>query len=120
MGTFKIPVTILNPSDATRSWTGDFLVDTGAIDTLVPTSRLEAMGIHVRMLKKYRMADGSTVELKTGTIEVAIENHIVGVTAMFGDENATPLLGATAMESLGIVVDSSNKKIGWLNAIDLA
>ena len=38
-----IDVTIRNPADPQRSWTGKSLVDTGAFDSLVRRVRLEAI-----------------------------------------------------------------------------
>ena len=40
MGVTHVKVTIRNPADPARSWEGPFLVDTGAIDSLVPRSHL--------------------------------------------------------------------------------
>ena len=44
MGATYVDVTIRNPADRQRSWTGKFLVDTGAFDSLVPRVRLEENG----------------------------------------------------------------------------
>ncbi len=41
MGATCVDVTIRNPADRQRSWTGKFLVDTGAFDSLVPRVHLE-------------------------------------------------------------------------------
>lgn len=43
MGATCVDVTIRNPAERGRSWTGPFLVDTGAFDSLVPRARLEAI-----------------------------------------------------------------------------
>ncbi len=48
MGATYVDVTIRNPADPQRSWTGKFLVDTGAFDSLVPRARLEAIGLEPR------------------------------------------------------------------------
>lgn len=37
MGATYVDVTVRNPADPRRSWTGRFLVDTGAFDSLVPS-----------------------------------------------------------------------------------
>lgn len=41
MGLLHTAVTIRNPADLARSWTGSFVVGTGAIDTFVPRPQLE-------------------------------------------------------------------------------
>ena len=45
MGLTHIEVTIRNPADSSRTWKGAFLVDTGAIDSLVPREHLESIGL---------------------------------------------------------------------------
>ncbi len=45
MGTTYVEVTIRNPAKPSRSWTGKFMVDTGAFDSLVPRGHLEAIGL---------------------------------------------------------------------------
>ena len=36
MGAIYVDVTIRNPAEPQRTWTGKFLVDTGSFDSLVP------------------------------------------------------------------------------------
>jgi len=45
MGTTHVTVTIRNPADPEKAWEGLFLVDAGAVDSLVPKNRLEAIGL---------------------------------------------------------------------------
>ena len=61
VGVTHINVTVRNPADLTRSWEGRFLVDTGAIDSLVPRSCLEAIGIEPEGQRVYELADGTEV-----------------------------------------------------------
>ena len=60
MGATCVDVTIRNPADPARSWTGPFLVDTGAFDSLVPKAHLEAIGLEPRGIREYsrRTASG--------------------------------------------------------------
>ena len=59
MVTTYVDVTIRNPADPQRSWTGKFLVDTGAFDSLVPRGRLESIGLEPRGSRDYVLADGN-------------------------------------------------------------
>ena len=45
MGATYVDVTIRNPAAPARSWTGRFLVDTGAFNSLAPRRHLEAIGL---------------------------------------------------------------------------
>lgn len=58
MGLTHVQVTVRNPADLTRSWESDFLVDTGAIDSLIPRERLERIGLLPRGQRTYEFADG--------------------------------------------------------------
>lgn len=61
MGATYVDVTIRNPADPGRSWTGKFLVDTGAFDSLVPRAHLDAIGLTPRGSREYVPADGKSV-----------------------------------------------------------
>ena len=50
---------------------------------------------------------------------IELMGEIVGSTVLFGDENTEPLLGVTALESLGIVIDSLNQQLKKLPAVRL-
>ena len=45
MGATHVTMAIRNPADPERVWEGLFLVDTGAIDCLVPRPYLESIGL---------------------------------------------------------------------------
>ena len=45
MGVIHVDVTLTNPADRSRSWTGPMLVDTGATDSVVPRPILGAIGV---------------------------------------------------------------------------
>ena len=117
MGATYVDVTIRNPADLQRSWTGKFLVDTGAFDSLVPKERLEEMGLEPRGRREYVLADGKRVALDIAVAEIEFKGEIVGGTIVYGDEGAQPLLGVTALESGGFDVDPSNEELKRLPAV---
>ena len=59
MGMTRVTVTVRNPAEPEKSWEGLFLVDTGALDCLVPAKRLRAIGLQPRAKRTYELADGS-------------------------------------------------------------
>ena len=117
MGAIYVDVTIRNPADPQRSWTGKFLVDTGSFDSLVPSTRLEKIGLKPRGRREYVLADGKPVSLDITTAEIEFEGEIVGGTIVYGDEGAEPLLGVTALESGGFEVDLFNGGLTRLPAV---
>ena len=117
MGATYVDVTIRNPADLQQSWTGKFLVDTGAFDSLVPKERLEEMGLEPRGRREYVLADGKRVALDITVAEIEFKGEIVGGTIVYGDEGAEPLLGVTALESGGFEVDPRNEELKRLPAV---
>ena len=117
MGATRVTVTIRNPAAPERQWTGRFLVDTGAFDSLVPRPHLEAIGLEPLAQETYVLADGSPVELSTTVARIEFLGKIVGGTLVFGDAGAEPLLGVTALESGGFEVDPRTQRLKPLPAI---
>lgn len=117
MGATYVDVTIRNPADRQRSWTGKFLVDTGAFDSLVPRVRLEKIGLEPRGSRDYVLANGNSVALDITIAEIEFEGETVGGTIVYGEEGAEPLLGVTALESGGFEVDPRNEKLKRLPAV---
>ena len=117
MGATYVTVTIRNPAAPKRHWTGRFLVDTGAIDSLVPRPHLQAIGLQPLAQEEYVLADGSPITLDTTVARIEFLGKIVGGTLVFGDEDAEPLLGVTALESGGFEVDPRTQQLKPFPAI---
>jgi len=119
MGITQVTVTIRNPADLDKAWEGLFLVDTGAIDCLVPRQHLEAIGLRPKGQRVYELADGSEVRMDITTGDIEFMGDIVGGTIIFGDADAEPILGVTALESVGIEVDPQNQRLKRMPATRL-
>ncbi len=110
-------MTIRNPADPRRSWTGKFVVDTRAFDSLVPGGILKAIGLKPRGSRDYVLADGKPVTLEATVAEIEFEGVIVGGTIAYGREGTEPLLGVTALESGGFEIDPRNDRLKRLPEI---
>ncbi len=119
MGGVSADVIISNPADRNKCWRGQFLVDTGATDSLVPRQYLEAIGIQPEAQRTYVLADGTEIRMDVAIARIEVMGEIVGGTVLFGDENTDPLLGVTALESLGIIIDPLNRQLEKLPAVNL-
>ena len=119
MGVVNADVTVSNPADRSRSWRGSFMVDTGATDSLVPRRHLEAIGIEPESRRAYVLANGGKVDIDVAVARIELMGEIVGGTVLFGDDDAEPFLGVTALESLGIEVDPLNRRLRKLPAVRL-
>lgn len=119
MGITHVNVVVTNPSDSSRQWEGSFLVDTGAIDCYVPGNRLREIGITPRGKRQYELADGSKLELDIGIAQIEFMGEIGGAVVIFGNDDAEPLLGVTALESVGIEVDPQNQRLKRMPTVRL-
>ena len=111
LGVTQVTATVRNPAEPDSTWEGLFLVDTGAIDSLVPRQHLEAIGLKPKGQRVYGLADGSEVRLDVTTGDIEFMGDIVGSTIVFGEDDSEPLLGVTALESVGIEVDLRNQRL---------
>ena len=111
MGATQVTVTVKNPAEPDRTWAGEFLVDTGATDCLVPRKHLEAIGLVAEGQRVYGLADGSEISMDITVGRVEFMGGFTGVAIVMGDDDAEPLLGVTALESVGIEVDPVNQTL---------
>ena len=119
MGEVHVTATIRNPAEPDRFWEGLFLVDAGAVDCLVPRQHLEAIGLQPMGRRAYGLAGGHVTGMEFTVGEIEFMGDITGGTIVFGEANAEPLLGVTALESVGIVVDPRNRTLRRLPATRL-
>ncbi|MBV8086755.1 MAG: clan AA aspartic protease [Chloroflexi bacterium] len=118
MGAIHVTVALRN-LERTGAYEGLFLVDTGATDTMAPASELAAAGIREEGRMSYELADGTPIELAFGLALVEFMGDITAGRVIFGPEGTEPILGVTALESVGIVVDPRSRTLRRLPAIPL-
>ena len=111
MGLTHVTARVRNPAEPERTWEGEFLVDTGATDCLVPRQHLEGIGLVAEGERVYGLADGSEVRMSVTVGRIEFMGDVVGATIVMGAEDAEPLLGVTALESVGIEVDPRNQEL---------
>ena len=111
MGLFEVEVTISNPAAPERMIRPKLLVDTGATLTWVPRAMLDSIGIVPVGSRTFLLADGRRVERQTGIIAVSLDGVPMGASAVFAEPSDGAILGATALEALGVAVDPVGKKL---------
>lgn len=119
MGITHVTTIIRSLSGENEPYEADFLVDTGALDCLAPASSLAAVGIEAVKKKTYELASGDVVEYEVGFARLELLGDETVVEIILGPENAEPILGVLALESLGIVVDPVTQSLKRLHALPL-
>ncbi len=119
MGLIHVTVTLINPRSDNGNYEADFLVDTGATGSLAPAFELNKIGVKPAGKMAYELADGTVQEYPFGLVEIAFMGEVTAGRVIFGPDNADPILGVTALESVGITVDPTSRTLKRLPAIPL-
>jgi clan AA aspartic protease len=119
MGLTHVTVALKALGTRNGAFEADFLVDTGATDSLAPAVELRKVGVLPSGKMAYELADGSVHEYEFGLVQIEFMGEITAGRVIFGPDDAEPLLGVTALESVGITVDPTNRTLKRLPAIPL-
>jgi clan AA aspartic protease len=119
MGLTHVTVRLRNLAIANGGYEADFLVDTGATDSLAPRAELRKIGLQPVGKTAYELANGSVEEYEYGLAEITFMGEVTAGRIIFGPDDAEPLLGVTALESVGITIDRANRTLKRLPAIPL-
>jgi predicted aspartyl protease len=115
MGNTYAKVT-LTPFGSQVGFTDNFLVDTGATDSMVPATRLRSWGVIPEGSMKYELADGKKVAFEFGLARFNVMGRITSGRVIFGPDNSESLLGVTILESAALRVNPVTKKLEKLTA----
>jgi len=119
MGLTKVTTKIFPFGDGEKFYEAVFLVDTGATDSMVPADELDRIGVRREGKMSYELADGTVKEYPFGLVRIEFMGETTAGRVIFGNPGCEPMLGVTALESVGIVVDTANKTLKRLPAIPL-
>jgi clan AA aspartic protease len=115
MGLTRVAVRLLT-SDSQETYNADFLVDTGATDTMAPAFALKKIGLQPDGKDVYELANGQLVEYEYGIAKLTFMGEVIGTRIIFGPDNSEPILGVVALESAGFIVDPKNQRLRKLPA----
>ena len=115
MGFIHVDVEIANPAAPDVKESVRVLVDTGATLSVLPSSLLNKLGILPIDRRRFR-GFGGAIERAIGTVNMTYQDSTSGVTAIFGAEDDPPIMGVTALETLGLEVDPVG---GKLNRVEM-
>lgn len=111
MGLTFLDVEVGNPAAPDATERVRFLIDSGAVYSVVPAPILERLGISPLDEQEFRLADGSVVTRRKGIALFRYEGRTGGADVIFGQEGDSTLLGATTLESLGLALDPLRREL---------
>ena len=117
MGLTVLEIEVGNPASPDVTEKLEFLIDSGAIYSVVPTKMLEKLDIKPLTEQAFRLADGSKIVRKKGIALFKYGDRIGGADVIFGEEGDSILLGAFTLESLGLSLDPLRRELKALPMI---
>ena len=105
MGSFQAKVRIANLEKPERSTDLSLVVDTGATLSWIPRAVLESLEVEPLSRLPFTLADGRVLERDIGGLLLTIDGRRGPIPVAFGESGEHAILGATALETLGLVVD---------------
>jgi len=104
MGITNVTTTIQNIDKPKRKVSGEFMVDTGAVYTVIPYTMSKALELTVTKTQKFSLADGTTVERDLSYAMIEIDGERAPSTVVIGKRGDSALIGAVTLEGMGFVV----------------
>lgn len=111
MGLTVLEVEVGNPASPDVTQRVEFLIDSGAIYSVVPAPLLEGLGIRPLGEEEFRLADGSKIVRRKGIAVFKHAGRAGGADVIFGEEGDSTLLGAFTLEALGLSLDPLRREL---------
>lgn len=111
MGLTVLEVEVGNPANPDVTEKLEFLIDSGAIYSVVPAPILERLGIKPLAEQQFRLADGTKIVRKKGGALFKYEDRIGVADVIFGEPDDSLLLGAFTLEALGLSLNPLKREL---------
>jgi len=111
MGLTVITIEIGNPSTPRKTVPVEFLVDSGAIYSVVPSRILRRLGVEPLSEETFTLANGQKIKRKKGIALFRYQHKVGGADVIFGQPGDSTLLGAFTLEALGLALDPLKREL---------
>jgi clan AA aspartic protease len=117
MGLTVLEIEVGNPAKPNVTEKIEFLIDSGAVYSVVPAPVLKRLGIKPFGEQQFRLADGSKILRKRGSAIFKYGKRVGGADVVFGERGDSTLLGALTLGALGLSLDPLRRKLTTLPMI---
>lgn len=111
MGLFEVKVTLANVASPECIAEASLLVNTGVTLSWIPRVLLEALECKPVSSLPFTLTDGRTLERETTAVLLTVEGRRAAIAVAFGEPSEEAVLGATALETLGLMVDPVARRL---------
>jgi len=111
MGITFLKVKVINPEKKEKRRECRFLVDSGAIYSVVPSEILSELEINAIEMREFILANGEVIKRPVGNAYFEYEGRTGASPVIFGESSDVYLLGITTLESLGLFLDPVKREL---------
>src|SRR5439155_443609 len=111
MALTHIEARIANPARPLRSVRVKFLVDSGAVYSVVPARTLEKLSVRAHSRRTFILADGSEITRRMGDAAFRLDGRQGASPVIFGERGDSVLLGAVTLGALGVLLDPLRREL---------
>ena len=111
MGLIHVEVVVASPARPKRTARLRFLVDSGAVYSVVPARVLRKLGVKPHSRLKFILADGSEITRRLGDAQFRFNGRRGAAPVIFGEKGDSVLLGSVTLEALGLVLDPIKREL---------
>ena len=111
MGLTMVTIGVGNPAHPKKTVAVEFLVDSGAIYSVVPSPTLKKLQLTPVSKEIFTLANGQKITRKKGIALFKFQGKIGGADVIFGEPGDSTLLGAFTLEALGLALDPLKREL---------
>lgn len=111
MGMTTIRATVQWPDGRGRRRRVTFLIDSGAVYSVLPESAWKGLGLHPDRRAEFVLADGTTVRRAVAEARFTIAGVTATSPVVCGRDRDGALLGAVTLETLGLMLNPLSREL---------
>ena len=105
-----VKIKIINPENPKKKKECEFLVDSGAVYSVVPADVLKSLNIKPISFEEFILANGEVIKKPVGNALFEYQGKIRAAPVIFGEKKIF-LLGATTVEAFGMFLDPIRREL---------
>jgi predicted aspartyl protease len=106
-----VTVTMLVKGKRGRSRNVEFLVDSGAVWSVLPKKDWEALGLKPERRHRFSLADTTVIERNVSECRFRYEGNEASSPVVLGEEGDVALLGCVTLETLALVLNPFDRSL---------
>lgn len=111
MGMTYVRALVRRPTGRGQALDVRFLVDTGAVYTVLPEDVWHALKLKPQRAVEFSLADGTIISRQVSECRFTIQGQSATSPVVLGAPEDAPLLGAVTLETLGLMINPLSREL---------